>query len=120
MTEKNIILSFENSSQETMSTQGDSEFIHVKQELKSDPGGYEVNTDLTRYWVTCPGGILKEVKAEHKPNVSAILPHDDCNENDDEKERVQSGKTHTNIQEIRTNWKISSTSTLGLPLMRLP
>ena len=51
--EKNIILSFENSSQETTSAQDDIEFIKVKQEIKSEPGGYKVNTDLTRCWVTC-------------------------------------------------------------------
>ena len=116
MTEKTVIRSVENSSQETISTQGDSEFIEIKQEIKSDVCGG--NTDLTRYWVTCPGGILKEVKAEHKLNVSAILPYEDCSENDDQKERVQNGKKHTSIQEIRTNWKLSSTSPRGLPLMR--
>ena len=101
--EKPVIRSIENSSQETTSTQGDSEFIEdVKKETKSDRDGYGENTDLTRYWVTCPGGILKEVKAEHKPNVSAILPHEDCGENDDEKERVQDGKKHANVQEIQT------------------
>ena len=118
ITEKTVILAFENPSQETTLTQGDSEFSEVKQEIKSDRDGYGRNMDLTRYWVTCPGGVLKEVKAEHKPNVSAILPDDDCDEDDDEKERVQSEKTHSNIQEIRTNWKISSTSSRGLPLMR--
>ena len=54
-------MSFENSSHETTSTQGDSECFDIKQEIKSDPDGCGVNTDLTRYWVTCPGGILKEV-----------------------------------------------------------
>ena len=106
-------------SQETTSTQGDSKFIEVIQEIKSDRDRYGENTDLTRYWVTCPGGILKEVKAEHNPNVSMTLPNEDFSENDDHKELVQSGKKHTNIQEIRTNWKVSSTSSPGLPLMRL-
>ena len=98
-TEKNI-LSFENSSQETTSTQGNSELIEVKQEIKSDPDGCGGNTNLTRCWVTYPGGILKEVKAEHKSNVSAILPHEDCGDKDNQTERVQSGKKHSTVQEI--------------------
>ena len=49
--------------------------------------------------------------------ISYLLPDEDCGENDDEKERVQSRQTHSNIQEIRTNWKISSTSPRGLSLM---
>ena len=118
LSEKNVIQSFENSCQETTSTQGDSEFTEVKQEIKSDPGGCEGITDLTRYWVTCPGGILKEVKAEHKHSVSTILPDEDCGENYDQKERVQIGEKHTNIQEIRTGGRISPTSSSGLPLMR--
>ena len=119
ITQKPVILSFENSIQKTTSTQDCSDFIEVKQEINLDCGGYGENTDLTRYWVTCPGGILKEVKAEHKPNVSAILPDEDCGENDDRNESVQNEKQHTKIQEIRTNWKISSTSPCGLPFMRV-
>ena len=101
-----------------MSTQGDSEYIKVKQEIKSDSDGCEGNTDLTRYWVTCPGGILKEVKAEHKPSISTILPDEDCGENYDQNERVQNGKKHSDVQEIQTNRNISSTSPRGLSLMR--
>ena len=106
--EKPVIRSCEDSSQETTSTQDASEFIEVKQEFKSDRGGYGGNMDLTRCWVTCPGGILKEVKAEHKPNVSAILPDEDCGENDDRKESVQNGKRHSKVQEIQINLKLSS------------
>ena len=116
--EKNIILSYKNSSKETMSTQDDSECIQIKQDIKSDHDGYGGNTDLTRYWVTCPGGILKEVKAEHKPDVSAILPDEDCGENDDQKERGQDVEMRTNVQQMHTNWKMSSNSSRGLPLIR--
>ena len=80
----------------------------VKQEIKSDRDGCGGNTDLTRYWVTCPGGILKEVTAEHKPDVSAILPDEYCGENDDQKERVQNGKKHSTSQEIQMSLKPSS------------
>ena len=110
ITEKTVIQSFENSSEVTTTTQGDSEFIYVKQEIKSDRDECEGNTDLTRYWVTCPGGILKEVKAEPKPNISAILLDEDCGENGDHKECVQNGKKHSDVRDIRTN--------CGLPLMR--
>ena len=95
ITEKTVIRSCENSSQETTSTK----------EIKSDRDGCVRNTDLTRYWVTCPGGILKEVKAEHKPDVSAILPDEDRGENGDEKERVQNGGKHSTSQEIQISLK---------------
>ena len=69
MTEQNLILSFENPSQGTQFTQDCIDVIDVKTEIKSDIDGYVGNTHLTRYWVTCPGGILKEAKAELTPNV---------------------------------------------------
>ena len=52
--------------------------------MKSDLDGYGGNTHLTRHWITCPGGILKEVKAELTPSVSEILPLEHCTENVDE------------------------------------
>ena len=112
-TERNVIRSFENSSQETTSAQCDSELIEVKQKIKSDHEGYGANTDLTRYWVTSAGGILKEVKAEHKPCVSVILPDEDCGENDDQIEHVQNGKTQSNIQNNQISLKPSSNSPSG-------
>ena len=78
ITKQNVILSFENSSEETMSTQNATDFTEVKQEIKSDTDGYGGNTCLTRHWITCPGGVLKEVKAEHTPDVSYILHVEDC------------------------------------------
>ena len=72
--------------------------------MKSDIDGYGGNTNLTRHWITCPGGILKEVKAELTPNVLDILPLDDCSENVDEKPftysyhvKVHEG-THTSVK----------------------
>ena len=70
------------SSPATTSTQ---DFIDVKTEMKSDLDRYGGNTNLTRRWITCPGGILKEVKAELTSNVSEILPIEHCIENVDEK-----------------------------------
>ena len=45
----------------------------VKLEKKTDPGEYDRNSDETRHWVVCQGGVLKEVKAEHAIGVSEIL-----------------------------------------------
>ena len=75
---RNIIMSLGHSSEETTSTQDATDFTEVKQEMKSDGDGYGGNTNLTRHWVTCPGGVLKEVKLEHTPDVSEILPVEDC------------------------------------------
>ena len=84
MTEQNVILSFENTSQGTPLTHDSIDVIDVKTEMKYDIDGYGGNTNLTRHWITCPGCILKEVKAELTPNVSEILPLDDCSENVEE------------------------------------
>ena len=78
ITTQNVIQPFGNSGEETISTQDATDFTEVKQDMISDRDGYAGNTNLTRHWVTCPGGILKEVKAEHTHNVSDILPGDDC------------------------------------------
>ena len=78
ITKQNVILSFEKSSGETTSTQDATDFTEVKQDSKSDSDGYGGNKNLTIHWVTCPGGVLKEVKAEHAPDGSDILPDEDC------------------------------------------
>ena len=57
--QKKVIVSFENPSQETTSTQDSIDVIDVKTEIKSELDGYGRNTSLTRHWVTCPGCILK-------------------------------------------------------------
>ena len=85
MTEQNGILSFENTSQGTPSIQDYIDVIDVKTDMKSDLGEYGGKTNLTIHWVTCPGGILKEVTAELPPNISEILPVDDCSDNVNEK-----------------------------------
>ena len=54
-------------------------------DMKSDLDEYGVKTNLTKHWVTCPGGILKLVTAELPPNISEILPIDDCSDNVDKK-----------------------------------
>ena len=51
------------------------DLTNVKPEKKAE---YGRNSDATRHWFVCPGGVLKEVKPEH--TVSDILPAEDgCN-----------------------------------------
>ena len=110
MTEQNVILSFENISIATTSTQDSIDVIGVKTEMKSDLDGDGGNTLLTRRWVTCPGGILKEVKAELTPNVSEILPLEHCTDNVDEKPFIYTRnskvieKTPTSVEHF--TWEI--------------
>ena len=53
-------------------------------EVKADPGEYSRNSDDTKHWVVCQGGVLKQVKAEYTLGVS-LLPAEDGNVNVDEK-----------------------------------
>ena len=39
-------------------------------EVKADPGEYSRNSDETKHWVVCQGGVLKQVKAEYTFGVS--------------------------------------------------
>ena len=76
ISKQNGILSFGNSNEEATSDATD--FTEVKQETRSDSDGYGGNTNFTRHWIACPGGVLKEVRAEHPPTVSEILPDENC------------------------------------------
>ena len=73
------------------------DLTEVKLEKKTDPGEYDRNSDETRQWVVCPGGILKEVKAEHAIGVSEILPDEVCSHNVDQ---TQNGSSinHTKLE----------------------
>ena len=96
MPDQNIPLEVENSNQETTSTQDASDYIEVKREINSDGDRYVGNK--TRHWVTCPGGLLKEVKGEHAITCSEILPDQDRSENVDNTDQVQNVKNHINIE----------------------
>ena len=61
-------------------------------EVKADPDEYSRNSDETRHWVVCQGGVLKQVKAEYTLDVS-ILPAEDGNVNVD--------NTHVNCSKTR-------------------
>ena len=47
---------------------------------------HDRSSDATRYWIVCPGGILKEVKAEPSIDVPDILPVEDVSHNVDQKQ----------------------------------
>ena len=64
--------------QETNRTNDANETIQVKQEKMEYPDGYDRIHESTRHWVVCPGGVLKELKAEHTSDVSELLPVEDC------------------------------------------
>ena len=55
--------------------------VKVKQEDKEDTDGYDRGNDVTRHWIVCHGGVLKEVKAEHTSDVSDILYVEGCSGN---------------------------------------
>ena len=65
-------------------------------EVKADPVEYSRNSDETRHWVVCQGGVLKQVKAEYTLGVS-LLPDEDGNVNVDEK-NLNCGKSHAILE----------------------
>ena len=62
------------------------ELIEVKLQKKTYPDEYDTNSDETRHWVVFPGGVLKQVKAEHTIGVSKILPDEVGSHNNDQKQ----------------------------------
>ena len=49
----------------------------VKAENKASHEDHGRNSGEVKHWVVCPGGVLKQVKAEHTPGVSEISPVED-------------------------------------------
>ena len=84
------ILPFENTLQASTLTCDVNEMTDVKPEKKTEPDEYDGNSDETRHWIACPGGVLKEVKAEPNIGVSEILPLEDGSHNVDQKQRCRS------------------------------
>ena len=72
LSEQSHVLPVNTIHQETNWTLDADETIQVKQEKKEYPDGYDRSSKVTRHWVVCPGGVLKEVKAEHTSDVSDI------------------------------------------------
>ena len=88
----------------------------MKQEKKEYPDGYDRSSEVTRQWVVCPGGVLKEVKAEHtsESDVSDILSGEDCNADVGCKLRTHTCTHHSNIHDEKMNGKLSTDSTYGV------
>ena len=62
------------------------ELTEVKLEKTTEPDEHDRNSDETRHWIVCPGGVLKEVKAEPTIDVPDILPVEDGSHNVDQKQ----------------------------------
>ena len=109
--EQSHVIPINNTDQETNWIRYTNETIQVKKEKKEYPDGYDRSSEVTRHWVVCPGGVLKEVKAEHTSNVSDILSGEDCNENVGCKLRARTCTHHNNPHDEDVNVKLSSEST---------
>ena len=73
------------------------ELTAVKPDNNVDLDEYDRNSVETRHWVVCPGGVLKEVKAEHTVDVSEILPVDGGSHNVDQ-QQYDSSTNHANMK----------------------
>ena len=92
-----------------------------KQEATEDPDGYDRRKDATRHWIVCPGGVLKEIKAELTSDVSDILSADDCSENvgrNPSTHRTRRTTRHSNIHDKEINLTLCTDSTRGLSSTR--
>ena len=83
----------------------------MKQEKKEYPDGYDRSSEVTRHWVVCPGGVLKEVKPEHASELSDILSGEDCSVNVGRKQHIRTCTHPNNIHDEETNGKLSTDST---------
>ena len=92
------VLSFMSTDHETNWTNDANETIEVKLEKKEYPDGYDTDIiqESTRRWVVCPGGVLKEVKAEHTSDVSEIMAVEDSSDNVGCKLRTHTCTYHDN------------------------
>ena len=109
--EQRRVLPFNITDRESNSMCDANEAIQLKPEQKEDPDEYDTNNEAPRQWVVSPGGVLKEVKAEHTSDASDILPVEDCGKNVGHKQRTPPVSYNNNIQ---TNMKASTHSTCGV------
>ena len=86
LNERRAILPFMNTDKTSACTYDVNELTEVKLETKADPDEYDRNSDVTRHWIVCQGGVLKEVKAEHTLDVSDTLAVEDGSHNVDQKQ----------------------------------
>ena len=99
---------FNSTDHETNWTREGNETIQVKQEKKEYTDGYYRSSEVTRHWVVCPDGALKEVKAEHTSDVSDILCDEDCNVNVGCNLRTHTCTHHNNINDEEINGELSA------------
>ena len=111
LNEQSHVLQASSTDQETNRTNDANENIHVKHEKKEYPDGYDRSSKVTRQWVVCPGGVLKEVKAEHASDVSDILSGEDCSVNVGHTLYVRTCTHHNNIHDEEMNGKLSTDTT---------
>ena len=111
LNEQSHVLPASSTDQETNWTNDANESIQVKQEKKECTDGYDRSSEVTRHWVVCPGGVLKEVKAEHASDVSDILSAEDCSVNVGRKLRTHTCTHPNNIHDEETNGKLSTDCT---------
>ena len=96
LNERRAILPFVNADKTSAWTYDVNELTEVKLE-KADPDEYGGNSDETRHWVVCQGGVLKEVKAEHTLDVSDTLPVEYGSHNVDQKQ-CNSSTNHSTMK----------------------
>ena len=84
--EQQAILPFMDTAQSSTWTCDVNEIDEVKPNKIAYPDEYSGNSDETRHWIVFPGGVLKEVKAEHTVGVSEVLSVEDGNPNVDKKQ----------------------------------
>ena len=109
--EQRRVLPFNSTDRESNSMCDANETIQLKPEQKEDPDEYDANNEAPRQWVVSPGGVLKEVKAEHTSDASDILSVGDCSKNVGHKQRTPPVSYNNNIQ---TNVKASTHCTCGV------
>ena len=110
LNEQIYVLPFKSTDHERNWTNDANETIQVKLEKKEYPDGYDTDRihESTRRWVVCPGGVLKEVKAEHTSHVSEIMTVEDSSDNASCKLRTHTCTYHDNEH---INGKIYTDST---------
>ena len=113
LNEQSHDLPFNYTDQETNWINDADETIQVKLEKKEYPDVYYRSSEVTRHWVVCPSGVLKEVKAEHtsESDVSDILSGEDGNADVGCKLRTHTCTHHSNIHDEKMNGKLSTDST---------
>ena len=114
LNEQHAILPFMHTDQSSTWTCDVNEIDEVKPNKITHPDEYIGNSDETRHWVVCPGGVLKEVKAEHTVGVSKILSVEDGNHNV-EKKQYNNGTNHAKMG-CESQLNVYETSHTGVKL----